>query len=143
MATDRNKRSVRPKKPTEKPTVPAPSPPSAPNVFTLDRIYDHNVVKIDGAEHALRNKDAIAILDFKWIEKNAPRIDEIFNLEEPTPEDADELSKLIERFTRILLDAPDSVHASLSDFQRMQVVNFFLQCSKPKPPKRTRRKANG
>ena len=52
-----------------------------PNVFTLDRIYDHNVVKIDGAEHALRNKDAIAILDFKWIEKNARRIDEIFNLE--------------------------------------------------------------
>ena len=41
-----------------------------PNVFTLDRIYDHNVVKIDGAEYALRNKDAIAILDFKWIEKN-------------------------------------------------------------------------
>ena len=114
-----------------------------PNVFTLDRIYDHNVVKIDGAEYALRNKDAIAILDFKWIEKNAPRIDEIFKLEEPTPEDADELSKLIERFTRILLDAPDEVHASLSDFQRMQVVNFFLQCSKPKPPKRARRKANG
>ena len=115
-----------------------------PNVFTLDRIYDHNVVKIDGAEYALRkqgrNRDSRFQVDR---EERAPHRRDIQSRTSPRPEDADELSKLIERFTRILLDAPDSVHASLSDFQRMQVVNFFLQCSKPKPPKRTRRKANG
>ena len=44
---------------------------------------------------------------------------------EPTSEDADELSKLIERFTRILLDAPDEVHASLVGLPAHAGGQFF------------------
>ena len=114
--------------------------PTKTKVLQLDRIYDFDAVNIDGKEYPLRNRDAIALLDYRWIEKKQPRMVELFNLDDPAEEDAEELSTLVERLTRIILDAPDAVQESLSDMQRMDIISFFSRKSKPAKKKRATKK---
>ena len=114
--------------------------PTKTKVLTLDRIYDHNVVKIEGKEYPLKNAKAIALLEMRWIEKTQPRIIELFNVDHPTSGDAEELSLLVDGVIRVILEAPDDVHRGLSDMERVQIIGFFSQRTEPAKKKRAAKK---
>lgn len=100
----------------------------------VDRLYDDKVVTILGTKYTVRNPDALAFLDYVWITKKSERALELFGLiesdKEPTAEESAEMSAILDRFVRIVLDAPPQLIAALTDTQRFQIMAFFGQSSR-------------
>ena len=85
------------------------------------------MVKIGSETWTLRNRDSVRILDYRWIERKHPRMSELLDKEDADrTQDAVELSALVERTVRILLDAPEEVHGSLQRHAKDADHRFFF-----------------
>ena len=65
----------------------------------------------------------------------------ISNTDNPTKEDAEELSALVARLISIILDAPSEVLESISDMEGVSIIGFFSQRTKKASKKKTKKKA--
>lgn len=102
----------------------------------IDQLLDYKVVTLGDKKFEVLNQDALNLLDFRWLLRKLPRLNEIWEKDDPTTEEKAEFSELLKRFCRMILNAPAEVHETLNDFQRKQVLDFFLQNSPANPPQK-------
>jgi hypothetical protein len=94
-------------------------------ILDLDTLVDRPVVKIDGHEYELLTHDLLAPIDGHRMSRSYARIGVL--LDQPTLSDDEEreLEALPDRMCRLVLDAPDPIHAALTSKQRMAILSTF------------------
>lgn len=119
-------------------TIPANT--KAP-LLSLEGVTELPAVEIQGTRYAMQTPNSLPIAGIRRFMRLGPRIDELFSKEEPTPEELTELATLLDSFTRLVLDAPASVHDTLSELGRWQIYQAFLGLSPNGPQKANSNKA--
>lgn len=109
--------------PTDRSTGSKPLVP----VLEIDTLLPIAKVAIDGGLYELRSPDMLPLFDYKRLERCRDRIGQLMSQADITEPEAKELDTLLDRQCRLILDAPNDVHARLSDGIRMQVYLAFLE----------------
>ena len=110
---------------TSQPPVETP-PVERPAVLEIETLLPKDVVKVDGVKYELRQPDQLlSLFDYTRFERLLDRVLELTSKDEITPAENDELERAADRMTRIVLDAPEAVHAKLTPRQRMKVIMSF------------------
>lgn len=98
-----------------------------PTVVTLDSLVDGTHVLIDGNPHELLTPKRIPWGDSKRFDRYWRRILDLMQKEDNvTDAELDELDTLPDLMCRLVLLAPNEVHASLTNPQRMDILNAFM-----------------
>ncbi len=105
------------------------SQPAGRPILEIEALEEYPTVIIGKTAYALCPPDALTLAALKRFTKLAPQIDELFRLENPTPEQEQELSAALDRMTRLVLEAPEDVYQRLTDVQRWQIYRAFLGLS--------------
>lgn len=103
-------------------------------VLNLDSLIDRPVVVIDGKEYQLLTTAILPPIDVWRLSKFSRRLDELTSQADLTEDEERELERLPDRMCRLVLHAPDDVHAALNPKQRMEVLATFIQPPQPLPP---------
>lgn len=101
--------------------------PQSP-LLTLDTLIERPSIAIDGALFALRTPDDLSLVEHHRYARLAGRLDVLMQRAIQAPEDAEterELTATLDQMGRIVLDAPDVVHARLKDTHRLAIVTAF------------------
>lgn len=96
-------------------------------VLDLATITDRPMVTIDGVAYRLRARDEFSILDYHRHAREVPRFADLMNAATLTDEEGAELHGLLGRYARRVLEAPEAVHAKLTDGQQLRIVTVFAQ----------------
>jgi|SRR6185503_16252372 len=108
---------------------------AAPNtVLDLDHLADRPIVRINGKEYQLLTNNTIPPLSGHRFWKCAARQQALVLAENPSEDDLAEMAALPDRMCRLVLMASDDVHCGLTDVQRMEIVEAFLQPPRQEPP---------
>lgn len=94
-------------------------------VLDLDTIADRPTVVIRGKSYRLWSIDLLPPLDNHRVRKLLKRNNELAQKDELTKAEEKELKAIFDEITRIVLEAPDAVHAKLTDKQRAEIINVF------------------
>jgi hypothetical protein len=95
-------------------------------VLDLDTLADRPTVIFGKKEYRLWSSDLLPPLDNHRVRKLIRRIDEIALKDgELTKAEENELKKLFDEVTRVVLDAPDAVHKKLTDKHRAEIIRTF------------------
>lgn len=88
-------------------------------------------IRIDGVPHFLSHPDALTLHKWAQIEAISPRIAALTLMVtgggEVSDADERELSALLERAVRLVLDAPEVVHEKLDDVARASIFSAFCR----------------
>jgi len=99
----------------------------ARNILELSTLTERSTVTIDGKAYELINPEGLSIVDTNRVGKWGMRVQELYrDLENRSEEEIQELASLLDRLCRLLLPAPDEVHARLTDNQRLSVATVFI-----------------
>lgn len=99
-------------------------------LLDLTTLVTASHVRIDGTLHPLRSTEAMSIVQVKRLDFEAQRIRDLLVLVQSgsiSEDDGQELARLLASVCRIVLDAPDDIHARLNEQQRLKVFASFLQ----------------
>lgn len=88
-------------------------------------------IRIDGVPHFLAHPDSLTLRQWTQLETLAPRI-AVLTLavgkgDTVSEDDERELSVLLDKAARIVLDAPEVVHEKLMDMHRAAIMNAFFR----------------
>jgi hypothetical protein len=103
-------------------------------VLNLDSLIDRPVVIIDGHEYQLLTQAILPPIDVHRLAKFSRRIEVLTQQEDLTAAEEAELTALPDRICRLLLEAPNEVHAKLTDTKRMEIAATFLTAPWMMPP---------
>lgn len=97
-------------------------------VLDLDRPHldTHPNVTIDGVPYALEIAASMPPLDSHRLIRLTRQVDTLMAKETLSEAEETELLGLPNAMCRLVLEAPDAVHAKLTDTQRMSIVRAFL-----------------
>jgi len=87
-------------------------------------------IKIDGVDFTMLEAHLLPPLKSHRMLSYSRRLDVLVTKDTLTDEDQAELEGLPEKMCRLVLQAPDEVHAKLNDEQRMAIVSSFLRPEK-------------
>lgn len=90
-------------------------------------------VAIDGVLYPILHPDQLSIAQIKRMEREAPELGRLMQLDELTPEQEAEIDRLLQSACATVLEAPEDVRARLSDAQRIAVIEAFTQLRTAKP----------
>lgn len=116
------------------PTTPVPIP-GRNLLLDLGHYAEVNEIRIDGVGYELRQPDQLTLVEGARLKKIGPRHDELLRKEAAGTLDeteAAELAVLLDTMTRVVLVAPETVHAALKDWQRIAIVLTFIGLSTPR-----------
>lgn len=91
-------------------------------------------VRIDGVPHFIAHPDALTLSQMGQLDRLGPRVFQLIAKasEDTLPADEErELAAYLDRFVRIVLDAPNSVHEKLMDSHRADIVTAFFRLRSP------------
>lgn len=125
--------TTRTRKPITTATDPATTATAAP-LLDLQTLTTRHSIAIDGAAYELRTFDDLSIVDYHQTPRRAARIYGLLREETLTSEQEHELSRLVDQVCRIILDAPQAVHAKLKDWQRLKIFQTFTLLSRVTAP---------
>lgn len=98
-------------------------------VLNLDSLTERRAVRFEGTDYDLLNPEEVSILDYHRIVKQAHRIDEIMGSGKSTSDlseaEVAEMTAALDRAVRMILRAPDEVHAKFSDLARLAIISVF------------------
>jgi hypothetical protein len=100
------------------------------NVLDLNTIVEKLHVRIDGVPHHFSHPDALTLQGHLRMERIGPRMGALLEAVAAgatTDADDQELALLLDEGCRLVLDAPDSVHAKLLDTHRVLILDAFTQ----------------
>jgi hypothetical protein len=103
------------------------------------------VIAIDGARYPLLSAEALPLASIQRLQRDAPRLGHLLQIDEKTPDEATETGQLLRAVCALVLDAPADVHARLTDVHRVAIVHSFtqLQSTSATAPMRTRARSIG
>lgn len=97
-------------------------------VLDIHTVAQGSPVRIDGRTYTLRNALALTLQQSLALEQMTPRISQLMKradrLKKP---EFQELAQGLDTICRIVLDAPDGVHARLTDPNRVAILRAFIQ----------------
>lgn len=96
-------------------------------ILTLDTLTEYPTVQIDGHAYALLPADALPVDAYQQFERVSTRFTALWKKPDRTPEERTELAQLLDTLCRAVLQAPPDVHERLSDIQRLQIAQAFLE----------------
>jgi len=102
----------------------------ADQMFNLDELVEGPTVSIDGQAYPLAGPHALSPLEMYRNLKAARRLQALIDKAELTEAEEAELGQIPDQVCRAVLDAPDAVHARLTDRQRMKVIELFSTLSR-------------
>lgn len=114
--------------------IPSTATSPSATVLRLETLVERRAVSIDGVAYPLLYPDQLPLVDYVVIEQLTAQYREI--LADPqtsqlrtsyTEDEKRALSANLDRRVRLVLDAPDTVHATLTDLQRMEIYRTFQQ----------------
>lgn len=100
--------------------------PTNDPILNLDIIDEVPTVQIQGQRYGLYPAEALSIGEMLRFHRLAPRLHDLSMLDERTPAQEAELADVLNRLCRVILKAPDEVHARLLDAQRMMIYGAFV-----------------
>lgn len=100
-------------------------------LLDLTTLLQRETIRIDGIVYDLRNSNELTIFDLARLQRTADRVQQLDGLAEPTADELAEYARLLDRAVRIILDAPEAVHAKLRTAQREAIVWTFIGLSQP------------
>jgi hypothetical protein len=95
------------------------------HLLDLHTITGTFTIRIDGEPYFLSHPDALTLSQINQLQKLRPRSLELATSEHLSDDDERELSAILDRMVRIVLDAPETVHQKLNDPHRMAIVEAF------------------
>jgi hypothetical protein len=98
------------------------------HLLDLDTLAPPASVRIDGQTYVLLSPDALCALDVRRLQNFIPQLEARWGKpdDQLTDEDKTEVSRIIDAICRIVLQAPQEVHAKLTDVHRTAVYYSFL-----------------
>lgn len=118
-------------------------------VLSLNTITRYETVAIDDIKYRLLPREAMSLHDSIKSEEEQLALGELLQFEKPTDKQKKRIAELMASLCQRLLEAPPHVHASLTDPQRLQILNAFIELpqNKPRPTaeakSRTATRSNG
>lgn len=89
----------------------------------LDALTQRRTVKIGGQLYELRNLNELSIFDYDRLAKNMVKVETVtMNLGKAPDESVAEAKRLLDDSCRLVLIAPDELHASLGAAARYRIV---------------------
>lgn len=117
-----------------RPVQTEPKTPVRPPILDLGAIVERQPVQLNGhIIGELLSIDELGALDYKRLERDLPRIQQLWNQETLTPADEQEFSAILDRFCRLVLSASEDAQRSLTDLKRLEIAKAFIARS-PQPP---------
>lgn len=108
-------------------------------ILNLDTLTNSSPVIIDGERYTLRRVDALSIFQSFALEQSAERFNTLrAKGMKMSRDELKEFAEALQQIVPAVLEAPEAVHVRLSDSQRVDIVEHFLQLSQPMPPLMTR-----
>lgn len=95
-------------------------------LLTLDSFIDRPVIVIKNVEYLLITNAMLPPLDAHRVQRYANRIDALMQQAEVSDAEEKELKTLPDKMCRLILEAPDAIHKTLTDRQRMEVIGAFV-----------------
>lgn len=100
---------------------------TATPLLNLDTLANPATVVIDKQPYVILAPDALNVLDFRRLQALIPRLERLDAQEMLTDEEGEEFRRHIDAICRLVLQAPEDVHARLSDVQRIAVYMAFAE----------------
>lgn len=100
-------------------------------LLNLDTFVDRQFVRIDGEPFDIRNHDELSLVDYRRVERWGRQLDVLWALDEPTKEQEQQISHLLDLICQKVIDAPAEVHAKLTDIHRMAIAKAFTELRRP------------
>lgn len=110
-------------------------------LLDLKTLTERHTVRVDGKAYTLKPMSRFSVLETLAFPEQTARLSALATLKKLTPEQNDEIERLLDEICRVILDAPDAVHERLTGPQRMQVCNVFTLLRQGASP--TRRRTTG
>ena len=115
-------------------------------LLRLSTLTEHRHVVIDGKRYRLRSATQLSAAAYFELQEYAPRLTAIgqrISERKATDDEKLELSDLIDRICRAVLEAPETVQAKLGDNHRLQIAFAFIGSSRTdrRPTSQTRQAA--
>jgi hypothetical protein len=96
-------------------------------VLEVDLPPDRLIVRVNGYPHELLRPADLPLAAYRTIQRVGPRIAVLSGpVRETTKAEAEELTQLLDRVCRLVLVAPDDVHARLGDLNRVLIAGAFF-----------------
>jgi hypothetical protein len=103
-----------------------------PPLLNLDTLSQPlTVATIDGEPYPIRSADQLSLAGYHVCQRAGERLDVLWGQPVLSDDESAELSMLLDRVTRVVLDAPDAVHRRLTDLQRLAVAESFIRLPLP------------
>ncbi len=123
MATKRRQKTPTstPRRKKRAPAIPGP-------VLSLATLVERRTIKIDDKLYDLKHPGELGLVDHQRIGTQASLLSGLqARGEEVSEGEAALLSGALDSCCRLILEAPDEIHARLNDFHRMGILNAFTQ----------------
>lgn len=91
-------------------------------ILNLDSLIDRPVITLGEKEYWLLTPDILPPLQRHQFARDSARADALADKQDLTEEERQELAAIPNTLCRLVLDAPEDVHAGLSDAQRMLIA---------------------
>ncbi|MGE3175921.1 MAG: hypothetical protein AB7O32_00510 [Vicinamibacterales bacterium] len=111
-------------------TSPSPQPVIPKPLFDLDTVTPRACITVNGQPYDLLTIDQVSIAAFHQLQRLCPRYDALMQKPDLDDDESLELSGLLIRIVRLVLEAPEDVQARLTDNQRLQIVLAFTRLSR-------------
>jgi hypothetical protein len=96
-------------------------------LLTLDTLTEYPTIVIDGTAYALLPPDALPITTYQTFSELAGRFDALWKQKTRAADEEQQLADVLDQICRLTLQAPPDVHGRLTDLQRLQITQAFLE----------------
>lgn len=104
----------------------AQSEQKTPRSFST--VLEEAPIKIDGVLYQIKHPDSLPLGDVRRFEILVPRAEALIEkTDELTDDESLELSGILAKCCRMVLDSPPDVAAKLKDVQRLEIIRLFTQ----------------
>lgn len=100
-------------------------------ILQFDTLLTGRPVKIDGTTYHVKHPDRLTLSEMKRYEALAPRTSALLQQTKWTKAQQAELSDLLDQVCALILDAPPTVRARLSEAHRIVILGVFTQLRSP------------
>lgn len=94
-------------------------------LLDLDTIEARPTVRINKRDYPMRTADEFAYLAFRQQSQTLTRLGTLLTKTRLKPAEESEQARLMDKLCRVVLVAPDVVHKSLRDDQRLAIIQVF------------------
>ena len=100
---------------------------SSTPVLSLSTLVECPVVAIDGERYALHPADSLSLFVRMELEATERQLSQLLSAPARTNVEKADVARLLDQVCRKVLEAPDAVHAKLTDVQRMLICEVFIR----------------